>query len=241
MFLVDRERLDDRRRVMLDGPEGHHATTVRRIGPGETVMLSDGAGRVAVCTVAVAGKDRLDLDVVELRQEPRPQPRFVVVQALPKSDRAELAVETMTEVGVDVIIPWAASRCIAQWRGARGAKALSKWRSTARAAAKQARRAWLPEITELARTPQVTERVAGAAAAAVLDEAATVPIGDLPLPDTGDLVLVVGPEGGLSADEVSAFTGAGAIGLRLGHTVLRTSTAGAIAAAALLARTPRWR
>lgn len=204
-------------------------------------MLGDGAGLVATCTVAAATRDQLDLDVVQIREEPRPQPRVVVVQALPKSDRGERAVETMTEVGVDVIVPWAASRCIAQWRGERGVKALSKWRSTAREAAKQARRAWLPEIAALATTPQVTERIARAAAAVVLHGESAVPIRELALPATGELVLVVGPEGGLAPDELSAFTAAGARGLRLGPTVLRTSTAGTVAAAALLSRTQRWR
>jgi 16S rRNA (uracil1498-N3)-methyltransferase len=240
VFLVDRDNLRPAARVILDGAEGRHAARVRRITAGEIVDLTDGAGRTARCKVARSGRERLELDVVALRDVPRPQPRIVVVQALPKSDRGELAVQTMTEVGVDVIVPWAAARCIAQWRAERGERSLARWRAAAREAAKQARRAWLPEVTELATTPQVVARVSAASAAAVLHEDATAPIGDIRLPETGEVVLVVGPEGGLTPAEVADFSAAGAIGTRLGPTVLRTSTAGAIAAAALLSRTPRW-
>lgn len=240
VFLVDPDDLRPAARVILDGAEGRHAAMVRRIAAGEVVDLTDGAGRTARCKVTNARKDRLEVDVLVLRDVPRPQPRIVVVQALPKSDRGELAVQTMTEVGVDVIVPWAAARCIARWRAERGEKSLARWRAAAREAAKQARRAWLPEVTELATTAQVVARVTAAGAAAVLSEEATAPIRDVRVPETGDVVLVVGPEGGLTPAEVADLSAAGAIDIRLGPTVLRTSTAGAVAAAALLSRTRRW-
>jgi 16S rRNA (uracil1498-N3)-methyltransferase len=240
VFLADRDRLVEGARVTLDGPEGRHAATVRRLAPGEAVLLSDGAGRAAQCKVTAAGKDWLELDVLDVHDEPPPQQRLVVVQALPKSDRGELAVETMTEVGVDVIVPWAAARCIAQWRGERSKKALARWRATAGEAAKQARRAWLPDVTELASTAQVAERIRAAATAIVLHQEATAAIGDIRPPATGDLLLIVGPEGGLTTEEIAGFSGAGAQPVRLGPTVLRTSTAGAVAAAVLLSRTSRW-
>jgi len=146
----------------------------------------------------------------------------------------------MTEVGVDVIVPWAAARCITQWKGERGAKALAKWRSTAREAGKQARRLHLPEVTDPMTTRQVTALLGGAALAGVLHEAATEPLAGAPTPADGDLVLVVGPEGGVCPDEIAAFTAAGATAYRLGPTVLRTSTAGVSAASVLLARSGRW-
>ena len=169
--------------------------------------------------------------------EPEPSPRVVVVQALAKGDRSELAVETVTEIGADVVVPWQASRCVVQWRGERGAKSLDRWRSTALAAAKQARRARVPEVTSLATTPEVAGLVAAASLPVVLHEAASVPLSSLQVPDRGDVVVVVGPEGGISPEELAAF---GVEPVRLGATVLRTSTAGVAACAALLSRTPRW-
>ncbi len=240
VFLVARERLVAAERVVLDGPEGRHAATVRRLVPGERVDLTDGAGLRAECVVASARRDELELDVLARAEVPQPQPRLVVVQALPKGDRGELAVETMTEVGVDVIVPWAAARCVTQWRAERGAKALGKWRSTARAAAKQARRAWIPEVTELASTRRVAELLAAAALPVVLHEEADLPLAEVAPPRSGDLVVVVGPEGGIAPEELAAFETAGARSYRLGPTVLRSSTAGVVAAAVLLARSGRW-
>ncbi|GES23326.1 ribosomal RNA small subunit methyltransferase E [Acrocarpospora pleiomorpha] len=237
VFLHD---LDARSRILLDGPEGRHAASVRRLRAGERVDLTDGAGAVAECVVAVARKDALDLDVLRRYDVPAPEPRLVVVQGLPKGDRGELAVETMTEAGVDEIVPWAAGRCVTQWKGERGEKSLARWRSTAREAAKQARRFHLPEIADQASTTRVTALLADAALAVVLHEEAAEPLSRLDLPEKGDIVLVVGPEGGITDDEITKFREAGATPALLGPTVLRTSTAGVAAAAVLLARTGRW-
>ncbi|MFJ8041524.1 16S rRNA (uracil(1498)-N(3))-methyltransferase [Kitasatospora sp. NPDC096147] len=227
--------------VRLDGPEGRHAAAVKRLEPGEAVTLADGLGLgVEGAVRAVHGKDALDVEVLAVRQEAEPAPRIVVVQALPKGDRGELAVETMTEVGVDVVIPWAASRCITQWKGDRGAKALAKWRSTAREAGKQSRRLRFPEVRDLMTTRQLAPLLAAAAFAAVLHEEGSEPLATAALPATGDLVLVVGPEGGVSPEELAAFAEAGAKPHRLGPSVLRTSTAGVAAGALLLGRTGRW-
>ncbi|WP_405013379.1 16S rRNA (uracil(1498)-N(3))-methyltransferase [Kitasatospora sp. NBC_01539] len=227
--------------VRLDGPEGRHAAAVKRLAAGEAVTLADGHGLGVDGTVAaVHGKDALDVTVVTVRTEPEPAPRIVVVQALPKGDRGELAVETMTEAGVDAVIPWAASRCITQWKGDRGAKALAKWRATAREAGKQSRRLRFPEVHDLVTTRQLTPLLARAAFAAVLHEDGARPLATAELPVGGDIVLVVGPEGGVSPDELAAFAEAGAAPHRLGPTVLRTSTAGVAAGALLLGRTGRW-
>ncbi|THA26496.1 16S rRNA (uracil(1498)-N(3))-methyltransferase [Streptomyces sp. RKND-216] len=228
-------------RVWLTGPEGRHAVSVRRMRVGESIVLTDGAGTGASGTVAaVEGKDRLEVAVTDVRSDPVPRPRIIVVQALPKGDRGELAVETMTETGVDVIVPWAASRCITQWRGERGAKSLAKWRATAREAGKQSRRLRFPHVAEPATTRQVAPLLSGAAFAAVLHEEGAAPLATAPLPVDGDVVLVVGPEGGVSPEELAAFAEAGAEPYRLGRTVLRTSTAGTAATSLLLTRTGRW-
>ncbi|HEX3813371.1 MAG TPA: 16S rRNA (uracil(1498)-N(3))-methyltransferase [Mycobacteriales bacterium] len=239
VFLV--EELPTGGRTVLDGAEGRHAATVRRIEVGEFVALTDGAGGMAECTVTATGRDRLELDVLRLSQLTPPQPRLVVVQALPKGDRGQLAVELMTELGVDEVVPWAAARCEAKWPADRVERGLSRWRATARTAAKQARRAWLPVISQPASTRGVCSLLSSAASGIVLHEQASRPLGSVPLPESGDLVLVVGPEGGLTEGEVTAFRAAGARSVRLGPTVLRTSTAGAAALAALGAGTGRWR
>jgi 16S rRNA (uracil1498-N3)-methyltransferase len=239
VFLCEADRLGGGR-IVLDGPEGRHAAAVRRLRAGERVDLTDGAGLVVECVVTQASRDSLELEATTRRREGPPAPRIVVVQALPKGDRGELAVETMTEVGVDAIVPWAAARCVTQWRPERRAKALGRWRTTAREAAKQARRAWLPDVTDLATTPQAAERVAGAALAVILHEEAERPLSALAVPPEGEIVVVVGPEGGLTDDELRTFEAAGGVPALLGPTVLRTSTAGVAASSVLLSRSGRW-
>ncbi len=226
--------------ITLDGPEGHHAAAVRRLRAGERADVSDGAGTLAECVVSAAGKSSVTLDVIAVRTVAPPSPRLVVAQALPKGDRGELAVELMTEVGVDAVIPWPAERSITRWQGERGAKALARWRATSREAAKQSRRAWLPEITGPASPAELAARAAAAACAIVLEADAQVRLPEVPLPDTGEILLLVGPEGGTSPAERAALRSAGAVEARLGPTVLRTSTAGAAAAVVLLTRTGRW-
>ncbi len=213
---------------------------MRRLAPGERVDVTDGAGLLARCVVDAARPGELDLTVIERLTEPPPPCQLVVVQAIIKGDRGELAVELMTEAGVDVIVPWPAERSIARWRPDREDKALSRWRSTAREAAKQSRRSRFPEVTEQAPTVTVLTRVAAAAAAVLLDPAASKPVADVELPTAGEIVLIVGPEGGVSPAETAALVEAGAIAARLGPTVLRGSTAGAIAAALVLSRCGRW-
>ncbi|WP_030675507.1 16S rRNA (uracil(1498)-N(3))-methyltransferase [Streptomyces cellulosae] len=229
---------------VLDGPEGRHAVSVKRLRPGEAVILTDGAGRWAQCEVTgTEGKDRLIVTMTRVSEEPEESPRITVVQALPKGDRGELAVETMTETGVDAIVPWAASRCITQWKGERGLKALAKWRATAREAGKQSRRVRFPEVADAASTKQVAALLAEADFAAVLHEDrdyGSEPLAAAELPADGEIVLVVGPEGGVSPEELALFEKAGAKAYRLGRTVLRTSTAGTAATALLLGRTGRW-
>ena len=224
--------------VTVEGAEAHHAVAVRRLTAGEHVVLTDGSGTLAECEVTETGKSRLVAEVVALTTLPRPRPDVVVVQALPKGERGELAVEVLTEIGVARVVPWAAARSVAVWRGDRGARSLAKWQATAREAAKQARRAWFPEVSALATTDEVAELIASVPLALVLHEDGAEPLPD-DVPER--IVVVVGPEGGLTPEELEAFTRAGARTVRLGSEVLRTSTAGLAAVSALLARTDRWR
>ncbi|WAL95450.1 16S rRNA (uracil(1498)-N(3))-methyltransferase [Streptomyces sp. Je 1-369] len=242
VFVVEHFDAGEGGRYVLDGPEGRHAVSVKRLRAGEDVVLTDGAGRWAECVVVdTEGKDRLIVHMDSVADEPAESPRITVVQALPKGDRGELAVETMTETGVDAVVPWTASRCITQWKGERGLKALAKWRATAREAGKQSRRTRFPEVADAASTKQVAALLADADFAAVLhEEGSSDPLATAELPPAGHIVLVVGPEGGVSPEELAAFAESGAKPYRLGRTVLRTSTAGTAATALLLGRTGRW-
>lgn len=242
VFLADRPDLE-RAAFTLAGPEGRHATTVRRLAPGERVDVTDGAGLVAECVVVGARPGELELSVLTRRTEPEPTCRVTAVQAILKGDRGEFAVELMTEVGVDVIVPWAAEHCVVRWLPDRAERALERWRSAAREAAKQSRRSRFPEVTGPAQTSGdagLTGLASRAALTVLLDPAAKSRLTDLPLPAAGEIVLIVGPEGGVSRAELAQLTVAGAVLARIGPSVLRGSTAGAVAAALVLSRVGRW-
>lgn len=230
--------------AVLDGKEGHHAATVRRIRVGERVLLGDGRGGLADTVVAAAEKSRLELAVHARREMPPPTPRVTLVQALPKADRSELAVELATEAGVDAVVPWQSARCVARWEGPKASKGVAKWRSTAAEAAKQSRRAFIPEVADLhdARAVYTLARdtVARGGIVAVLHESATSPLRDLPFGSVPEIAILVGPEGGLDDREIDELVEAGARAVVLGPTVLRTSTAGAVALGALGVLTSRW-
>jgi 16S rRNA (uracil1498-N3)-methyltransferase len=227
----------------LAGSEGHHASTVRRLSAGERLDLSDGAGLVFSAEVTGVRGRVLLTRLIERAELARPLPSVTVVQALAKGDRDERAVETMTEVGVDAIVAWQAARSIVRWDSGRADKGIGRWRSTAREAAKQARRPWLVDVPPLESTAVVVSRLEALRArgglAIVLHEAAERPLAGLNV-GSPELLLVVGPEGGVDDDERAGFEAAGAVTCRLGPTVLRTSTAGPIAAAIVMASSGRW-
>lgn len=242
LFLVDAGALDGLgvgATYVLEGPEGRHATTVRRIGPGERVDVADGSGAVVRCTVTAAEAGRLVLRVDDRDVAAEPVPRFVLVQALAKGDRDDLAVEAATELGVDEVVPWQAQRSVVVWRGERGEKARRKWQTTVRAAAKQARRPRVPQVGALAHLDDLARRVEQAALAVVLHEDAEAPLAGVAVPTAGEVLLVVGPEGGISPDELQRLVACGARVCRLGPHVLRSSTAGP-AALAVLSAAARW-
>jgi 16S rRNA (uracil1498-N3)-methyltransferase len=163
-----------------------------------------------------------------------------VVQAVPKGDHADRAVDLLTEIGADVIVPWAAERNVVAWRGDRRTRGVERWRAISRAAAKQSRRLRFPDVAGLHTTADVAGLVRDASLAVVLHESATARLAGVAVPATGSIVVVVGPEGGIADAELAVFEAAGAAVVRLGPTVLRTSSAGAAAAAVILSLTPRW-
>jgi 16S rRNA (uracil1498-N3)-methyltransferase len=226
--------------ILVTGPEAHHAATVKRLAVGEQALLADGNGGLAEVRASAVSPDRIVFEVLARRVLERPEPRLVVVQALPKGERAELAVELLTELGADEIVPWSAERAISQWRGDRAAKGVAKWQRAAQAAAKQSRRARIPAVSELAGSAEVAARIAGARLALLLQEDADEPLSRVAVPAEGEVLLVVGPEGGLSPAELALFAEQGGRPVRLGAEVLRTSTAGAAALAVLSVALGRW-
>jgi 16S rRNA (uracil1498-N3)-methyltransferase len=228
--------------AVVDGDEGFHAANVRRIRPGEELDLGDGDGTVAHCVVEEVGKGRLTARVLDRRTVPLASPVVTVVQALPKSDRSELAIELATEAGADAFVAWQASRCVARWESAAKIdKGLRRWEAVARSAARQSRRPYVPSVSGVVSTAELVQRLDDSSVMAlVLHESATVRLSEVPVAQADPLLLIVGPEGGIAEDELAALTDAGAIAVRLGPTVLRTSTAAAVALGALGALTSRW-
>lgn len=225
--------------IVLTGAEAHHAATVRRVRVGEEITLGDGRGAwlTGVCEQVTPGE--VTVGIASREEVPAASPRIVLVQALAKGDRDELAVQAATELGVDEIIPWQAARSVSRWEGAKRAKGRARWQTIVREAAKQAHRAWIPEVADVTTTRAL---VAGAAASRiiVLEPAGAVRVSALDMSDGRDIVLVVGPEGGIADDELAAFDAAGAAIGMLGDTVLRTSTAGPAAIAVVSTRLGRW-
>lgn len=226
--------------VVVTGPEARHAVQVVRLAVGETVLVADGAGRRSTGEVVGATPDELSVRLGQVEVVPERRPRFVLVQGLAKGDRDEQAVEAATELGVDVVVPWQSERSIVQWRGEKEQRGRARWESIVAAAAKQSRRARVPKIEPLVRMSGVRQRLEGAALALVLHEEATAALAGVELPADGDVVLVVGPEGGITPAELATFAEVGAQTVRLGAEVLRSSTAGP-AALAVLNALGRWR
>ncbi len=230
--------------AVVDGDEGFHAANVRRIRVGETLDLGDGAGTMAHCVIEEVAKARLTARVLERLTVEPPTPAVTVVQALPKSDRSELAIELATEAGDDAFVAWQAARCVARWGARRADKGLRRWRAVARSAARQSRRPHIPSVSGVVSTgdlvADVCEAVASGSTVLALHESATDPLTNMALAQSVSLILVVGPEGGIADDEIAALSEAGASVVRLGPTVLRTSTAAAVALGALGALTGRW-
>jgi 16S rRNA (uracil1498-N3)-methyltransferase len=229
--------------LLLDGDEGHHAATVRRARPGETLLVASGEGLLARGVVEDVAARSVRLRVEAVTEVEPPAPRLVLVQALAKGGRDELAIETATELGVDAVVPWQASRSVVVWSGERGERSRRKWGTTLRAAAKQARRAIVPQLRPTLTTAQLAASASAAAVVLVLHEDAGTALTSVPLPEPGsdvEVMVVVGPEGGIRGVELEELAAAGGVPVRLGPHVLRSSSAGPAALAVLSARLGRW-
>lgn len=231
--------------VDVSGDEARHAVRVSRLRAGEEILVGNGRGLLASGVAEAVAKDRFTVRVAETRAEPAPTRGLVLVQALAKGDRDERAVEQATEFGVDVIVPWAAGRSVSRWTDAdKRDKGVAKWQRIAREAAKQSLRARIPRVAQ----PVGLEELASAAASDGITAIALHPRGGARLTawaarqgdGNDDVWLIVGPEGGLGDDELDRLEAAGARTLQLGDTVLRTSSAGPAALAALNIALGRW-
>jgi 16S rRNA (uracil1498-N3)-methyltransferase len=225
-------------RVSIDGPEARHAVTVSRLAVGQTVSIGNGRGLIATGTVVTAEHTELAIEVESVTDVQRSEPAIFLAQALAKGDRDEFAVQAATELGVDGVIPWTAARSISRWEGTKITKGHDRWSAIVREATKQSIRGWLPDVLDLVSTNQLA-RLASELRMLVLEPTAELALSALE-PDGRDIVLVVGPEGGIAPHELEALTAAGATLVRLGDTVLRTSTAGPAAIAVLSAKLGRW-
>ena len=227
----------------LSGPEAKHVTTVSRAKVGDDLLVGNGRGLFAWGVIETIESGRVGVRVSAVRSDEPVTPGLVLVQALAKGDRDELAIQAATELGVSRIIPWAASRSVSRWEGQKKEKGRARWETIVREASKQSIRSFVPPVEQIVSTAELAA-IAGTARVLLLDPTAgetlsdfSPLIGDKPL---SDILLVVGPEGGISAAEIASLTAAGARAVRLGDTVLRTSTAGPAALAVLNVALGRW-
>ncbi|MBP8920919.1 MAG: 16S rRNA (uracil(1498)-N(3))-methyltransferase [Micropruina sp.] len=233
LFLADLDSPVVGGSVAVTGDEGRHAAIVRRIRKGEVVLVSDGIGNAVRGPVTQADVNGLIVEVTEILEQPARPVRFTVVQALAKGDRAERALEMLTELGVDEIVPWPASRSIVKWAPDRVERALARWRSIVRESTKQSRQFRVPRVSPPLTTAELALRIAEPSLTLVLHEGASDRISADALPAEGEVMVIVGPEGGLTDDELATFAEAGGRPTLIADAVLRTSTAGVVALAQL--------
>jgi 16S rRNA (uracil1498-N3)-methyltransferase len=237
LFLVD--KLDDSNLIEVSGDEAHHAIKVLRINVSEEILISDGAGNWVRASVENIEKKTFTAKVLERGFQPEKSPRLIVVQGLPKSDRVKDAIEILVESGVDQIIPWQADRSISKWQK----DSLDKWQSAAVAATKQSRRYRKPEIIDGLSLSQLLEIESENSAVLVMHESATTKLSEVvtsKFAGMSEIIIVIGPEGGISESELTVLEGAGAHIVGLGPEVFRSAHAGGAALSAVSALIGRW-
>ena len=237
LFLVD--KLESSQSIEVAGDEAHHAIKVLRIKLGEEILVSDGAGNWVRAVVENIEKKTFRAKVLERGFQEEKSPRLIVVQGLPKSDRVKDAIEILVESGVDLIIPWQADRSISKWQK----DSLVKWQSAAVAATKQSRRFRKPEIIDGLSLSELLEIESENSAFLVMHESATTKLSEVvtsKFAGMSEIIIVIGPEGGISDSELAVLEGAGAHIVGLGPEVFRSAHAGGAALSAVSALIGRW-
>lgn len=239
-FAEDAELASVGETFTLTGAEAKHASVVRRMSAGEAIQLTNGRGLRIRGTVSSSAQEFVVVKVSSAVIEPKPQVQLVLVQALAKGDRDELAIQAATELGAFEVIPWQADRSVSRWEASKIAKGVQRWQQIVQEAAKQALRVWNPIVTDPVSTKQLAKQVAGFEQVLVLDPTAETGLTSVDLVASGRVAIVVGPEGGISNSELAELEAAGAIRVHLGGHILRTSTAGMAAISALQAKLGTW-
>ena len=237
LFLVD--KLEDSNLIEVSGDEAHHAIKVLRINIGEEILISDGAGNWVRASVENIEKKTFAAKVLERGFQQEKSPRLIVVQGLPKSDRVKDAIEILVESGVDLIIPWQADRSISKWQK----DSLDKWKNAAVAATKQSRRFRKPEIIDGLSLSQLLEIESENSAILVMHESAETKLSQVvtsKFADMSEIIIVIGPEGGISESELELLQSVGAHIVGLGPEVFRSAHAGGAALSAVSALIGRW-
>ncbi len=235
LFFVD--QLSSGTTQELGGDEGHHAVAVMRLGIGEQIKIADGAGNWVSGTITEVNKKSLKIDVAQRGSAQAGKPELIVVQAVTKSDRTKEMLELLTVGGADQIIPWQAERCISKWQK----DSAQKWESAIKEAAKQSRRVKLPVLGDEVTTNQLIKLFQPADKVVILHESASIGISQLNLSNEfARIIIIIGPEGGISDAEISQLEVAGAVTARMGELVLRSAHAGFAALSAIQSSIGRW-
>jgi 16S rRNA (uracil1498-N3)-methyltransferase len=236
LYYTEQDLSENTVSVTIEGDEARHAASVARLRVGESVAVSDGRGRIAQAVARDVAPGRVSFDVTDISEPEVLLPTLTLVQALAKGDRDELAVQMCTELGAAEIVPWQSERSIARWVGDKKVKGRARWATIAREASKQAMRSSIPGVADIATTAELAQ-MAGKRTVIVLDPRALVSLGDWARSHTNEreILVVIGPEGGISPNEIDALVSAGADAVHAGATVMRTSTAGAVSFSALRA------
>jgi 16S rRNA (uracil1498-N3)-methyltransferase len=227
--------------VVLTGDEARHATKAARLRVGERVLLGDGGGTQALAEAIAVAPAEVSLVVVSVEHHPELLPPLWLIQSLAKSGRDEQAIEQATEVGASEIIPLQAGRSVVSWEGEKKESGRARWQRIVTEATKQAIQPHLPSVREQHTIEDVC-RLSGSIRLLALDHRADESLFDLDLnpSDPSPIAVVVGPEGGLSEQELEALVAAGATRVRMGPGVMRTSSAGPVALALLHQKLGHW-
>jgi len=219
----------------FDNDDAIHAIRVLRTGPGEIFWLSDGKGSFSTVKAVQVNKRSMLCEILESEFQEPLDIEYTVIQALPKGDRLKECAGLLTEAGVDRIVFWSSARSIGK-----ADKTLDKLDVTVREASKQARRFRIPEIIGPFTTAEVIDEIARTDLAVIFHESATSKLTAITAQSPKKALIIIGPEGGITDEELDAFTSSGAIIALMGRPIFRSAHAGIAGIAALQTLLKSW-